>query len=503
MKRINKESLSIEKRYRSLPKCFYSEVEEGSFPSPRLVLYNEELEESTGLSEELASLTEEEKARVLSGNKKFSSLDEPLAMAYCGHQFGYFTMLGDGRAKLIKEWLSPGGELMDLHLKGSGRTGYSRNGDGKSAFSPALREYLVSEAMYSLGIPTTRSLSVVLTGENVYRDGYKHGAVLSRIAKSHIRVGTFEYARVTSKEALLALADYTIERLYPELLSFQKEGSENRYLKLLEAVMKKQAALIAAWQSVGFIHGVMNTDNMSISGETIDYGPCAFMDEYQPGTVFSSIDTMGRYRYENQPEMAKWNLTRLGEALLPVIDEKEDRGLSLVKEVLARFDRLYEEAFLSRMEKKLAIVGSEYEKKKSIIQALLPLMYENKADFTNTFVRLTLAMGGENASYLDGTERLFSNPSFFEWTKEWKKAFIATGKSEEELFSIMKENNPFIIPRNHLVEQALSTFLAGHIDYYQNLYEALKIPYSYHENHRKYQELNPVPNPNYRTFCGT
>lgn len=495
--------------YRNLPEYFYTEVGEGDFSKPRLVLYNEELEKDLGLDAVFASLSEEDKALIFSGNKEVSPTIKALAMAYCGHQFGYFTMLGDGRAKLIGEWENEGVRY-DLHLKGSGKTAYSRNGDGKSAFSPALREYLISEAMFFLGLPTTRSLSVCLTGEKIYREGYKHGAVLARVAKSHLRVGTFEFSRITSTEAVRALSDYAINRHFPELLSFSEKGKENRYLKFFEKVVEKQAKLIAKWQKVGFIHGVMNTDNMSIAGETIDYGPCAFMNEYNPRTVFSSIDTMGRYRYENQPEMAKWNLTRLGESLLPILSENEGEALKMINEALSHFDDIYEEAWLCEMRKKLgmnfgdeAFLISKKEEDKELIHSLLELMYQNKADFTNTFVRLTLAMGGENADYLEGTKRLFSNPEFFSWTEKWKRRFLLSGELMDSLFSSMKEANPFIIPRNHIVEGALSSFEAGHTGLYLEFYEALRKPFHYDKKFEKFQELDPVPNPNYKTFCGT
>lgn len=502
-----KEEFSL--TYKKLPECFYTEVEEGDFPNPRLVLYNENLEREIGLKKVFSSLSEEEKALILSGNQEVDNSVNALAMAYCGHQFGYFTMLGDGRAKLIGEWENEG-ERFDLHLKGSGRTAYSRNGDGKSAFSPALREYLISEAMFSLGIPTTRSLAVTLTGEKIYREGYKHGAVLARVAKSHLRVGTFEFSRVTSTEAVEALSDYAIERHYPHLLVFEKEGEDNRYLKFLEEVVKNQAKLIAKWQCIGFIHGVMNTDNMSITGETIDYGPCAFMNEYNPRTVFSSIDTMGRYRYENQPEMAKWNLTRLGESLLPILADEEGLALKRMKRIVSGFEEVFQEEWLLGMRKKLGLhlgdedfLLSKKEADRELILELLELMYQNKADFTNTFVRLTLAMGGENATYLEGVERLFLDEKFFDWTKKWKERFLQSGQSMDELFLEMKKVNPFFIPRNHIVEGALSSFEAGYTSLYTEFYEALRTPFVYNNERMKFQELDPIPNPNYRTFCGT
>lgn len=496
--------------YKKLPPYFYSEVEEGHFPKPELILFNRELSRELGIEDIFETLQKEEREAILCGNKRLIKGEKAIAMAYCGHQFGYFTMLGDGRAKLIGEGKNKDGELFDIHLKGSGITAYSRRGDGRKALSPALREHLISEAISGLKIPTTRSLAVTLTGESVNRYGEKKGAVLTRTAKSHLRVGTFEFARVTSKEAIKAIAEYSIVRHYKDLTAYPESGEENRYLKLLERVTDKQASLIASWQQVGFIHGVMNTDNMSISGETIDYGPCAFMNEYSPKTVFSSIDTQGRYCFGNQPEMAKWNLTRLGEALLPVIDEDEKKALKEMRKVISGFDSLYESYFLSGMRKKLGILPTEGEKEdnyfendKELVHDLLSLMEKNRADFTNTFVRLTLAMKGENAFYLDGTKELFSDEDFFAWTKRWKERFLQTSKDEIERFEVMKNVNPFIIPRNHMVEAALSGFEAGYTKLYDELYEALRKPFDYSKEKTHFQEMDPVPNPHYRTFCGT
>lgn len=490
----------LENTYLSLPEKFYEKVGESRFPDPRLILWNKELAEELGIEERFSRFLEEEKAEIFSGNKKVGE-EAAIAEAYCGHQFGYFTMLGDGRAKLIGEYVSEEGERYDFHLKGSGKTPYSRSGDGKAVLGPMLREYLMSEAIHALGIPTTRSLAVTLTGEMIDRYGPKKGAVLTRVAKSHIRVGTFEFARVSTKEDIYALADYTIERHYPELLELKKEGEESKYLKFLERVVTLQANLIAKWQLVGFIHGVMNTDNMSISGETIDYGPCAFMDAYNPKTVFSSIDAYGRYQYENQPKMAKWNLTRLSEALLPILHGKEEEALKLVKKELNKFDEIYEKAWIAGMRKKLGLNGGEEDV--NLIRELLSLMEETKADFTNTFVRLTCAVGNIDANYLEGTGSLFSEKKFFEWTKKWKKNLEESQLSMEEIFSSMKTMNPFVIPRNYLVERALSGFEAGYENLFQEFYIALKNPYDYDMEKRKFQELNPVPDPYYRTYCGT
>lgn len=504
---------TLEQTYCELPEVFYSMSEKSNFPNPVLLMMNEDLAREMGMSDFLLNTSDEEKANLLCANEFFPDT-KAISQAYCGHQFGYFNILGDGRAKLLGDFLSLDDNRYDVVLKGAGVTPYSGGGDGKLTMSAALREYLISEAMYSLGIPTARSLAITLTGESIYRNGYQNAAVITRIAKSHIRVGTLQLARISTKSDLKALCDYSMKRHYPHLLEYSESGLENRYLLFLEEVAVAQAKLIAKWMLTGFIHGVMNTDNMSISGETIDYGPCAFMDIYHPYRVFSSIDTTGRYRYENQPAMGRWNLARLGEAILPLIHEEEEEGAKLVPQMLSKYDEIYEEEWFQGMKQKLGITGemkvqemSAEEKHilemddKSLIKTFLNLMQINRADFTNSFVRLTFAMGDVNADYLDGTQELFSNPKFFEWTKKWKKRQSMCSEMQEVRYHSMKRVNPFIIPRNHIVEKVLFDFEGGDADPYRQFLKALKNPYHYDDKNRMFQKVEE--NPNYRTYCGT
>ena len=345
---VNKSEIKLENTYITLPKEFYSQQLPWEVPSPEMVIWNNALATELGLN--LDFFLQPQGSEVLAGNKIIEGTT-PIAQAYAGHQFGYFTMLGDGRAVLLGEYVTSKGERFDIQLKGSGRTPYSRGGDGKATLGPMLREYIISEAMKGLGIPTTRSLAVVTTGESVLRETGLPGAILVRMAKSHIRVGTFEYAnRMLNKEALKALADYTLERHY-------KEGKteDQPYVYLLQEVVKRQARLISQWQLVGFIHGVMNTDNMTISGETIDYGPCAFMNRYKPETVFSSIDTSGRYSYQNQPKMAAWNLARFAEALVPLLAKKQEEAVQIAQTEIDQFSTLYRTFWYKGMREKLGL----------------------------------------------------------------------------------------------------------------------------------------------------
>ncbi|WP_116777405.1 protein adenylyltransferase SelO, partial [Bacillus thuringiensis] len=377
MTKINETGWNLDNSYTTLPQSFYTEIPPTPVSSPELVKLNHSLAISLGLTPE--ELKKEAEIAIFAGN----ALPEgahPLAQAYAGHQFGHFNMLGDGRALLIGEQITPSGERFDIQLKGSGPTPYSRRGDGRAALGPMLREYIISEAMYALDIPTTRSLAVVTTGEATYRETKLPGAILTRVASSHIRVGTFQYAAARgSIEDLKSLADYTIKRHYPEI-----ESHENRYTALLQAVIKRQASLIAKWQLVGFIHGVMNTDNITISGETIDYGPCAFMDNYDQGTVFSSIDTQGRYAYGNQPYMAAWDLARLAESLIPILHEDDEEALKIAQDEISKFSVQYENNWFLGMKKKLGLFSNE-EQDQSLIEQLLKMMEKYKADYTNTF----------------------------------------------------------------------------------------------------------------------
>ncbi|MGL5087800.1 MAG: protein adenylyltransferase SelO, partial [Clostridium sp.] len=352
-----------------------------------------------------------------------------IAQAYAGHQFGNFTMLGDGRAILIGEHVTCNGNRFDIVLKGSGRTPYSRGGDGKASLGPMLREYIISEAMHGLGIPTTRSLAVVTTGEDVFRESRLPGAVLTRVSSSHIRVGTFQYARaLNDMKALKEIADYTIERHY-------KEGtnSENKYVYLLKEVIKKQAALIAKWQLVGFIHGVMNTDNITISGETIDYGPCAFMDTYNPETVFSSIDVYGRYSYKNQPDMAAWDLARFAETLLPLLHNNMDKAIKIAQDSISEFHDLYLNHWTYGMRKKLGLFNEE-DNDKDIIEELLSLMNKYSVDYTNTFRALTLNKYEDTG--------MAGNEDFHKWIILWKERLSRQTENADDVLNLMKNNNP-------------------------------------------------------------
>ncbi|MDD6795596.1 MAG: YdiU family protein, partial [Clostridiaceae bacterium] len=415
----------------------------------------------------------------------------PIAEAYAGHQFGYFTMLGDGRAVLLGEFISKNGERLDIQLKGSGRTPYSRGGDGKASLGPMLREYIISEAMYHLGIKTTRSLAVVKTGEEVFREKALPGAVLTRIAKSHIRVGTFEYiAHFGDKKDLKALADYTLNRHF-----HYDESKGNKYLYLLREVINKQAKLIAKWMHVGFIHGVMNTDNMVISGETIDYGPCAFMDTYSPKTVFSSIDRKGRYAYGNQPKIAAWNLTRFAETLVPLIDDNAEESIKLAEKELAKFNELFEKYYYDGMRKKLGLYESEANDIR-LIDKLLAVMEKYKADYTNTFKALT--------EYNIAGSDIFASDEFKEWFEIWKERLSREERTEDDCKALMEKNNPRIIPRNHRVEEALEAAVENN-DYsiMEALVNALKNPYDYTVTEEYYTKLPEPTSCPYKTYCGT
>jgi uncharacterized protein YdiU (UPF0061 family) len=413
----------------------------------------------------------------------------PLAQAYAGHQFGHFTKLGDGRALLLGEQITPQGERMDIQLKGSGRTPYSRGGDGRAALGPMLREYIISEAMHALGIPTTRSLAVVTTGEPIIRETLLPGAILTRVAASHLRVGTFQYAaNWGTVDDLRTLADYALERHFPGF-----DEVEHRYLFLLQEVIKRQAALVAKWQMVGFVHGVMNTDNMTISGETIDYGPCAFMDTYDPATVFSSIDTQGRYAYGNQPPIAGWNLARFAEALLPLLDENPERAVELAQEEVSGFIQLYRREWLAGMRAKLGLFNEEIEDQ-SLIEDLLQIMHKHRADYTNTFLALTF----------DRTEDtcLFGSPEFAEWHKRWQARLGRQVESKEDSHQLMRNSNPAIIPRNHRVEEALEAAVNGDTSVMERFLDVLFRPYAHTPDQAEYAKPSESTRP-YRTFCGT
>jgi len=473
--------------YARLPQTFFTSQKPISVSSPKLAIFNEQLATSLGLN--IQGLQSEEGAAVFAGNK-IPEGASPLAQAYAGHQFGHFTMLGDGRAVLLGEHITPTGERYDIQLKGSGRTPYSRGGDGRAALGPMLREYIISEAMHGLGIPTTRSLAVTTTGEEIARESYLPGAILTRVAASHLRVGTFQYAaRWGSEEELRELADYAIKRHYPEI-----EGDENRYLSFLHEVIKRQAMLIAKWQLVGFIHGVMNTDNMTISGETIDYGPCAFMDTYDPATVFSSIDREGRYAYGNQPNIAVWNLARLAEALLPLLHENQEEAVTLAQDKLSDFAQFFESNWLEGMRAKLGLFNGE-ELDKPLIKDLLDMMKNHGVDYTNTFRALTLDKPEET--------NLQETTEFSPWLERWKERLGRQEESRDSSIQLMRNSNPSVIPRNHRVEEALEAANNGDFTVMEKLLEVLEDPYAYTAEQNNYTTLPTPSHLPYRTFCGT
>lgn len=488
MTKNNEAGWNLDNSYTTLPQSFYTEIPPTPVHSPELIKLNNSLAISLGFNPE--ELKKDAEIAILAGNT-IPEGAHPLAQAYAGHQFGHFNMLGDGRALLIGEQITPSGERFDIQLKGSGPTPYSRRGDGRAALGPMLREYIISEAMYALDIPTTRSLAVVSTGETIYRETKLPGAILTRVASSHIRVGTFQYAAARgSIEDLKALADYTIKRHYPEV-----ESTENPYVALLQEVIKRQASLIAKWQLVGFIHGVMNTDNITISGETIDYGPCAFMDSYNQGTVFSSIDTQGRYAYGNQPYMAAWDLARLAESLRPILHEDEEEALKIAQDEISKFSVQYENNWFLGTKKKLGLFSNE-EQDQSLIEKLLKAMEKYKADYTNTFRALTDNIL-ENAP-------LFESPEFKEWYELWQSRLERQKESKDDAYKLMKNNNPVIIPRNHRVEEALEAAVKnGDYSVMEKLLQALANPYEYSQEQADYCTPPAPSNRPYRTFCGT
>ncbi|GED56572.1 YdiU family protein [Brevibacillus formosus] len=479
---------NFDNSYTTLPKSFFSRLNPPPVRSPKLAILNEQLAKSLGLNVE--ALQSEEVIAMLAGNKTPEGA-EPLAQAYAGHQFGHFTMLGDGRALLLGEQITPTGERFDIQLKGSGRTPYSRGGDGRAALGPMLREYIISEAMHGLGIPTTRSLAVVTTGESIYRESELPGAILTRVAASHIRVGTFQFAaRFCSIEDLRALADYTLQRHFPKITA-----EENRYLLLLNEVIQRQAALIAKWQLAGFIHGVMNTDNMTISGETIDYGPCAFMDTYDPATVFSSIDVQGRYAYGNQPYIAVWNLTRFAESLLPLLHDNEAQAVKMAEDALAEFGKLYHGNWLTGMRAKLGLLNEE-EQDEALIEGLLNMMKDHQADYTNTFRAFTLNQPEETV--------LFGTSEFTEWHEQWRARLTRQPEDTAMVQQLMKKSNPAVIPRNHRVEEALeAAWKEGDYTVMERLLAVLSDPYAYTPEQVEYTTLPAESACPYQTFCGT
>ncbi len=474
--------------YLKLDKGLFSIINPTEVNDPNLALFNTALANQLGL--DITELDEQTLADYFSGNKLIDG-SQPIAQAYAGHQFGHFNKLGDGRAILLGEHITSDGNRFDIQLKGSGITPYSRRGDGRATLSSMLREYVISESMFFLGIPTTRSLAVVSTGENIYREGALPGAVLTRIAASHIRVGTFQYVRnFHSKEVLQEFTSYTIQRHYPELLS-----AENPALALLKTVMNEQIKLIVNWMRVGFIHGVMNTDNTSIAGETIDYGPCAFMNVYNPKTVFSSIDQDGRYAFDNQPNIALWNITRLAEALLPLIDNNTDNAIEKAKNILETFQLQFNEIWLAMMRKKLGITDIQ-EEDELLISSLLDWMHLNKADYTNTFIQLSVPDFS--------ISEIYTQKTFITWLTNWKKRINAGKEIPETALELMQSCNPVYIPRNHTVEAALKLAQKkGDLTLFNQLLKILSKPYDYQDMNHFYQAAPQQDEECYKTYCGT
>ena len=474
---------NLQSSYTQISDKLFSELKPDAVTNPSTVIVNNELAEKLGLN--LKGISEEDLSNLFSGNS-LPHGSKPFAQAYAGHQFGQFTILGDGRAHIVGEQVTPDGEIFDIQYKGSGRTPYSRGGDGKAALGPMLREYLISEAMYYLGIPTTRSLAVVETGEKVYREVPLKGSILTRVASSHIRIGTFQFlAAHKDYEGMKSLLDFSIKRHFSNL-----KFSENLAIEFIKAVMQKQINLIVEWMRVGFIHGVMNTDNSTISGETIDYGPCAFMDHYDANTVFSSIDTQGRYSFANQPSIIQWNLVRLAECLLPLIDKDEKRSIEIAQNLINTFSSLFKDKWLQMMKKKLGI-KDQSEDDEELINNLIKWMQQKKPDFTNTFCNLM------NYDHADDEE--FEDDEFNNWKREWKKRV-----ESKEYIDVMMSCNPTLIPRNYLVEEALSEAETdGKFDKFNELNEIISSPYQLKKVSIKYLKTPSKTNIPYKTFCGT
>ena len=490
-----KKLINFDNSYARLPKSFFECIKPTPVKEPKLVRFNKPLAKEIGLNviEDNDILS-----NIFSGNMVPEG-SEPIALVYAGHQFGYFVpQLGDGRAILLGEIVNNGGCRFDIQLKGSGQTSYSRSGDGRAPLGAVIREYIISEAMHSLNIPTTRSLAIIITGELVSRETLLPGGILTRIASSHLRVGTFEYfAASDDQENLQLLADYSINRHFPNI-----KKSNLRYQTFLESVCDRQAALIAKWMHVGFVHGVMNSDNTSISGETIDYGPCAFMDSYDPATVFSSIDHHGRYAYGNQPNIAQWNIACLGECLLPLIHPDRNKAIGIAEEILDSFQDKFRKYWLSGMYKKIGLTQNEPEDI-NLLEQLLELMKENKTDYTLTFRYLSDAI--ENDTGNSNFEKQFlSQNKISEWLVSWRKRLKIQSASFKKIKMSMQKENPAFIPRNHRIEKAIYEAVDNNdYSYMDHLILLLNKPYQDQPNNSEYMHPPEKPDHNYQTFCGT
>ncbi|PDT85415.1 protein adenylyltransferase SelO [Sinorhizobium sp. BJ1] len=487
--------LPFDNSYTRLPANFYARVEPTSVAEPWLIKLNRPLAEELGL--DIAAL-ERDGAAIFSGNTVPAGA-EPLAMAYAGHQFGTFVpQLGDGRAILLGEVVDRNGKRRDIQLKGAGQTPYSRRGDGRAALGPVLREYIVSEAMHALGVPTTRALAATVTGQPVYREQILPGAVFTRVASSHIRVGTFQFfAARGDMDSVKTLADYVIDRHYPEL-----KADENPYLGLLKAVAERQAALIARWLHIGFIHGVMNTDNMTISGETIDFGPCAFMDAYDPKKVFSSIDQFGRYAYANQPAIGQWNLARLAETLVTLFDPTADVAVNLANDALGEYGTIFQNHWLDGMRRKIGLSTAE-DGDLELVQGLLALMHKGGADFTLAF--RALASSAENAGGDVEFAKLFQEPEALSpWLEDWRRRLEREARQPAERAAAMRAVNPAFIPRNHRVEQAIEAAIENaDFSLFEALLDVTSRPYEDQPGHAAYAAPPQPGEEVLQTFCGT
>ena len=480
--------------YQNLPQDFFERINPVPVKDPQLIVFNNDLGRSLGIDQKI---NKKELANIFSGNEILKG-SSPIALAYAGHQFGNFVnQLGDGRAVLLGEVSTPNQERFDMQLKGSGQTRFSRQGDGRSPLGPVIREYVVSEAMNALGIPSTRSLAAVTTGEKVFREVILPGGILTRIAKSHIRVGTFEYfATQKNTENLKILADYTIKRHFLSL-----KDVANPYLSLLEIVSERQIELISKWMGVGFIHGVMNTDNTSIVGETIDYGPCAFMDEYNPSTVFSSIDAQGRYAFGNQPLIAQWNMACFANSLLGLIDKDTEKATSKAQKVINNFPNKMSKAVMSVMCKKIGLDSTKTNSQEALTK-LLRIMLDNKSDYTLTFRYLSEIIKGKRDSSFK--QQFLEHNQISNWLKEWKELIKDQDLAKKEIVLSMESSNPVFIPRNHLVERAIEAAVENNdFSEMKTLLTILSKPY---EEQSKYGEYMKPPKPLevvHQTFCGT
>lgn len=486
--------MKFDNSYARLPERFSAAVLPTPVKAPQLIAFNRPLADELGL--DVAGLDDDRLAAIFSGNTVPQGA-EPLAMAYAGHQFGGFVpQLGDGRAILLGEVIDRNGKRRDIQLKGSGPTPFSRRGDGRAALGPVLREYIVSEAMYALGIPATRALAAVLSGERVQREIGLPGGVFTRVAASHIRVGTFQFfAAREDNEGIRALADYVIDRHYPEA-----RQAETPYLALLQGIASRQLDLVSRWLMVGFIHGVMNTDNMAVSGETIDFGPCAFLDEYHPNKVFSSIDAQGRYAYNNQPGVAQWNIARLAECLLPLLDPEVDKAAELANAVLADFAANFPKRWLSGMRRKLGLVTQE-DDDTALVQALLAMMQTSEADFTLTFRRLSHAADGDAEAFRGMFIDLAGADA---WLERWRDRAGREGIPAGERKAAMLAVNPAIIPRNHRIEELIAAAVEdGDFEPFHQMLAAIAQPFEEPDETAIYMQAPMNHERVSRTFCGT